>query len=428
LGKRHPTFYDATAVPAPERPALRGVVETETSVVGGGLAGLSTTLDLAERGREVVLLEGERIGWGASGRNGGFVVAGYPAGNLTLIDTVGRDTARTLFDLSRMGQALVSERIERYGFPGVAKTMGGLRCAMRGQDAVLERQRAVMADVFDVELDLWPGERVREVLATERYGGGLHNPNTFSVHPHNLALGLAAAAEGQGARLFDGSPCRKLVSKGAVKRVLTADGEVRAKTVVVACGGYIGGLNWPLAAATVPIATFVAVTEPLGPELDAAIATPYAISDLQMATNYYRRIAGDRLLWGGRVKAWEPGAGSIGRALGRDLAAFYPALRAARFEYVWSGLMSYLRHHMPAIGLLRPDVWYATGFGGLGLALTSMAGRLVASAIDEGDARWRHFERFGLPFAGGMLGRVPAQLLYWRAEMAGRLGQVTARE
>ena len=428
MGKRHQTFYDATVVAAPERPALRGVVKTETCVVGGGLAGLSAALDLAERGREVVLLEGEGIGWGASGRNGGFVVAGYPAGNLTLIDTVGRHEARTLFDLSRMGQALVSERIKRYRFSGVEKTMGGLRCAMRGQDVVLERQRAVMAEVFDVDLDLWSGERVRDVLATERYGGGLHNPSTFSVHPHNLALGLAAAAETHGAHLFDGSPCRKLALDGAVKRIQTAHGEVRAKTVVLACGGYIGGLNWPLAAATVPIATFVAVTEPLGPELDAAIKTAYAISDLQMATNYYRRITGDRLLWGGRVKAWEPGARSIGRALGKDLAAFYPGLRAARFDYIWSGLMSYLRHHMPAIGLLRPDVWYSTGFGGLGLALTSMAGRLIASAIDEGDARWRHFERFGLPFAGGVLGRVPAQLLYWRAEVAGRLGRVTARE
>ena len=177
-----------------------------------------------------------------------------------------------------------------------------------------------------------------------------------------------------------------------------------------------------------PIATFVAVTESLGPELDAAIAVPYAISDLQFATNYYRKLPGHRLLWGGRVQAWEPGARAIDKALRRDMAVFYPALAEARFEYVWSGLMSYLRHHMPAIGVLKDHVWYATGFGGLGLALTSMAGRLVASAIAEGDERWRRFERFGLPFAGGRFGRVPAQMLYWRAELAGRMGRSTARE
>ena len=126
-------------------------------------------------------------------------------------------------------------------------------------------------------------------------------------------------------------------------------------------------------AATVPIATFVAVTEPLGPELGAAIATFAAISDLQFATNYYRRVGEHRLLWGGRVKAWQPSRASIERALGRDMRAFYPGLAQARFQFAWSGLMSYLGHHMPAIGQIGPEVWSATGFGGLGLALTSMA-------------------------------------------------------
>lgn len=299
---------------------------------------------------------------------------------------------------------------------------------MRGHDDLLERQRAAMARTFGIDLDLWPAAKVRAVLATDRYGGGLFNPHTFSVHPHNLTLGLAAAAERQGARIFETSRCRSLALDRAEKRVVTDAGEVRAKSVVVTCGGYIGGLNWPLAAATVPIATFVAVTEPLGAELDAAIATRFAISDLQFATNYYRRVGDDRLLWGGRVKAWEPGPAAIGRDLKRDMAAFYPGLGEARFEFVWSGLMSYLGHHMPAIGQLADRVWYATGFGGLGLALTSMAGRLIGSAIDERDTRWQAFAPFGLPFAGGPLGRIPAQMLYWRAELAGRLGRVTARE
>ena len=376
----------------------------------------------------MVLIEAERIGFGASGRNGGFVVAGYPAGNLHLVDTVGQDQARVLYDLSRMGQLLLRQRIERYDFPGVQPRFGALRCALRGHDGLLERQQRVMSEVFGVDLDLWSPHRVREVLATEQYGGGLYNPQSFAVHPLNLALGLAQSAERQGARLFDGSPARSMQLDAPVKRVSTPQGEISARRVVLACGGYIGGLSWRISAATVPIATFVAVTEPLGPDLDAAIATFAAISDLQFATNYYRRVGTDRLMWGGRVKAWEPSSASIGRGLHRDMARFYPGLAKARFQYAWSGLMSYLAHHMPAIGQLRPDVWYATGFGGLGLALTSMAGRLVASAIDEGDTRWRAFERFGLPFAGGILGRIPAQALYWKAELETRAGRITARE
>ena len=428
MASRLPTYYDSTAVTAPIRPALEGTVETEFCVVGGGFAGLSTALDLAERGRDVVLIEAERIGWGASGRNGGFVVAGFPTGNLHLAEQVGPAAARTLYDLSRMGQALLAERIDRYGFPGLDKQMGALRCAMRGHAALLDRIKAGMSDTFGVELDLWPRERVSSLLATDRYEGGLFNPQSFAIHPLNLALGLAAAAEGRGARLFDTSACRGLDLDLPVKRVRTAKGEVRAKTVVVACGGYIGGLSWPLAAATVPIATFAAVTEPLGSELDAAISTPIAISDLQFATNYYRRIGGDRLLWGGRIKAWEPNASTIARDLKRDMTAFYPALAEARFEFTWSGLMSFLRHQMPAIGTLRDGVWYATGFGGLGLALTSMAGRLIGAALVEGDTRWQAFAQFGLPFAGGPLGRIPAQMLYWKAELESRMGRAATHD
>lgn len=127
LAPRQRTYYDSTAVAAPARPALRGVVETETCVVGGGLAGLSLALDLAERGHDVVLLDAERISWGASGRNGGFVAAGFSAGNLHLVETLGEARAKRLYDLSRMGQALLAERIARYDFPGVDKEIGGLR-------------------------------------------------------------------------------------------------------------------------------------------------------------------------------------------------------------------------------------------------------------------------------------------------------------
>ena len=428
MASRQTTFYDATAVSSPPRPALSGTVEADICVVGGGFAGLSTALDLAERGRDVVLVEAERVGWGASGRNGGFVAAGFPAGNLHLVERVGAAEARGLYDLSRMGQALLAERLERYAFPGIDKQMGGLRCAMRGHDALLDRIRTGMADHFGVELELWSREHVGSVLATDRYDGGLLNRETFTVHPLNLALGLAQAAETQGARLYDNSGCRDLQLDGAVKRVRTATGEVRARTVVIACGGYVGGLSLPLAAATVPIATFVAVTEPLGARLDAAIATTMAISDLQFATNYYRRIGGDRLLWGGRIKAWEPSPASIARDLRRDMGRFYPTLASARFDFTWSGLMSFLRHNMPVIGQLRDDAWYATGFGGLGLALTSMTGRLIGNAICEGDAEWRRFARFGLPFAGGPLGRIPAQMMYWKAEFDGRRGRVTAHD
>jgi gamma-glutamylputrescine oxidase len=175
--------------------------------------------------------------------------------------------------------------------------------------------------------------------------------------------------------------------------------------------------------ATVPIATFVMVTEPLGDRLARTIGVPYAISDIQMPTNYYRPLPDGRLLWGGRVQAWEPSVPRIAAALKRDMVAFYPDLATARVETAWGGLMPYLRNKMPSFGQLKPGLWYATGFGGLGLALTSTAGRLIAAGIAEGDDRWRLFAKFGLPFAGGSFGRVPAQLVYWRRQVAARMGR-----
>ncbi len=164
------------------------------------------------------------------------------------------------------------------------------------------------------------------------------------------------------------------------------------------------------------------VTEALGERLRKAIRVPYAISDIKIATNYYRPLADTRLLWGGRVLAWERPPADLARVLKRDMVAFYPDLAEARIEVAWGGMMPFTRHKLPVIGEIEPGIWYATGFGGLGLALTTTAGRLISGAIREGDSTWRLFAEFGLPYAGGKLGKLPAQLVYWRHQLAAKLG------
>ena len=171
-------------------------------------------------------------------------------------------------------------------------------------------------------------------------------------------------------------------------------------------------------------------TEPLGAHLEDAIRVPYAIYDNQVATNYYRPLHDTRLLWGGRVLAWQPSPERIAALLKRDMVRFYPALRDARVEAAWGGMMPFTRHKLPVIGQIEPDVWYATGFGGLGVTMTATVGHLIARAIVEGDETWRLFEAFGLPYAGGKFGKVPAQIAYWghqlRASLAaGRVARVT---
>jgi gamma-glutamylputrescine oxidase len=161
----------------------------------------------------------------------------------------------------------------------------------------------------------------------------------------------------------------------------------------------------------------VMVTEPLGDKLKAAIRVPFAVSDIQTPTNYYRPLADGRLMWGGRILTWQPSPDRLARALKGDMASFYPDLAQARVEVAWGGLMPFVRHRLPVVCRLADGVWCATGFGGLGLASTTMAGRLVAAGIAEGDDRWRLFSAAGLPFSGGVFGRVPAQFVYWRDAM-----------
>ncbi len=408
------SYYARSLVEPGNYPALDGEIETETVVVGGGLAGCATALDLAERGRKVVLVEAHDIGWGASGRNGGFVSTGVPTGIPALVRRVGLAAAQEIYKECRMGHALLRERIARYAIQCGPIQDGALRCNMARPSERLEELCAMMARDFDTQYEYWPRTRVSDALATARYSDGFFNPYTYCVHPLNLTRGLARAAAAQGGRIFENSPVTALVTSGDRREVRTRSGRIRAERIVLTCGGYVDGLHAVVSAATVPIATFVMVTEPLGDRLRRAIRVPYAISDIKVATNYYRPLADTRLLWGGRVLAWEPGAAHLARALKSDMARFYPSLADAKIETAWGGLMPFTRHKLPVFGEIEPGIWYATGFGGLGLALTTTAGRLIGAGIVEGDERWRLFARLGLPFAGGKLGRIPAQLVYWR--------------
>ncbi|MBV9568536.1 MAG: FAD-binding oxidoreductase [Hyphomicrobiales bacterium] len=416
------SFYARTLRERRAYSPLEGDLDVETLVIGGGLAGCATALDLAEHGHKVALVEARRIGWGASGRNGGFVSDGFPGGYPALVERAGIERARELHKLARMGNLLLRDRIERYAIDCGPVQDGALRCNMAGQSKSLAEFCDFMARNFDTHYTHWPRERLREALSTDQYADALFNPNTYTVQPLDVTCGLARVAAEQGAAVFEGTQVISLGSQGDRKVVRTARGRVRADRLVIACGGYIEGLHRTISDATVPVATFVMVTEPLGERLKKAIRVPYAISDIKIATNYYRPLADTRLLWGGRILAWERPPADLARVLKRDMVSFYPDLAGARIDIAWGGMMPFTRHKFPVIGEIGRNFWYATGFGGLGLALTTTAGRLISAAIREGDEAWRHFAQFGLPYAGGKLGKIPAQLVYWRHQIAAQFG------
>ena len=408
------SYYRSTVSPGARRSALDVEIDTEVCVVGGGLAGLATALGLRERGVSVVVLEARQVGWGASGRNGGIVTSGYSLPADRLVARVGLQHARELYRLTQDAVALMRRRIAHYGMDCGPIVDGGLYTSWFNDRDALLRRRDFLAENFDEQTELWPRERLREVLHTRRYYDALFSDRRFQFHPLNYSRAMADAAEARGAVIFEQSPVQKLDVEGSAKLVHTAAGRIRAAHVVMACGGYLGGLHAPLSAAILPVATYMIATEPFGEErIRSAIEVPYAIADNRFASDYYRALADTRVLWGGRISAMRSQPARLARFMLADLLKVYPQLEGARVASAWYGLMSYAVHKMPQIGRLSAGFWYAMGFGGSGMGTTTVAGELVASAIAENDDRYRLFAPFGLTPTGGIVGVAAAQLSYW---------------
>ncbi|WP_119458501.1 NAD(P)/FAD-dependent oxidoreductase [Rhodospirillaceae bacterium SYSU D60014] len=407
------SYYARTATPIPPRPPLSGDIETDICIIGGGLAGLSTALGLAERGKRVVVLEARRVAWGASGRNGGFVSAGFASGPEAVVKRVGRDHARELHALTRDAVRLVRRRIDDHAIPCRPVNFGALKAWWTDDPEAAKREQAYMAETFGVELEFWPRERLRGELVTRRYHDALYDPNAFHFHPLNYAIGIAAAVEAQDGAIYEDSAVTGMELDAPTKTISTADGWVRAKTVVIACGGYIDGLHPRLSAAVQPIATYVMVTEPLGDRLRTAIRSPYAIIDSRFDFDYYRPLADTRILWGGGITIRRTEPRRLARIMLGKLMKVYPQLDGVKVEAAWAGLMGYPTHAMPQLGEVSPGAWYCMGFGGHGMATTTMAGELIAGAIAEGDDRYRLFAPFGLNWTGGPAGLAAVQMVYW---------------
>ncbi len=390
--------------------------------MGGGLAGLSTALGLAQRGVKVILIEARRVGWGASGRNGGFVSAGFSLSSRQIVKDLGRQQAREVYDLSRDAVGLIRDRIAAFDLPGVPVIDGRMKVLRYHDPEYLARDRDFMSEVFGVESELWSRERLREVLLTERYHHALYNASGFHFHPLNYALGVAAAAESRGVEIYEDTPAVWLDLESPEKSVQTVSGSIRAKQVVIACGGYIDGLQPALAGATLPVATYVVTTEPLGEDIKRAIRVPYAISDTRLAGNYFRTVSGGRILWGGDITARTRAPRHLAKQMIADLVSVFPQLTGVQAEDAWMGLMGYPVHKMPQLGQQAPGVWYCMGYGGHGMAATTMGGELIASAIAEGDDRYRLFARYGLQWTGGrIVGAIAAQATYSYYQLLDRL-------
>ncbi|GGA75085.1 FAD-binding oxidoreductase [Arenimonas soli] len=408
------SFYRARSPAPPARAALAGRHEVHTCIVGGGFAGLNTALGLAERdNRDVMLLEARDIGHGASGRNGGFVFGGFSRGEAELLAELGPQRAQALYQGTVDAVDLIRRRIQRHAIRCDATDAGVIWANWFRDPAVLHGRQRLLAEHFGVEWQWLDREQMAHRIASTRYSEGLLEANALHFDPLAYARGLADAATQQGVCVHEGSPALSLDRDGSGWRVRTPDGEVHARHVVLACGGYLAGLRREVDAGVMPIATYVMVTEPLGPRLDEVLRTRAAVYDSRFAFDYYRPLPDTRLLWGGRISVLDRSPGAVRRLLRRDLLRVFPQLHDLQIERAWSGLMSYARHQMPQVGKVDEGLWLAQAFGGHGVAPTTFAGELLASAIAHGDPRWREMADYGLVSALKPAGFAGAQLSYW---------------
>jgi len=408
------TYYSPRSAAAAPRPALSGRLETEVCIVGGGLAGLTTALELARRGRGVCLLEARRIAWGASGRNGGFVGPGYSAPYRAIEGRVGADDARSLYRLSIEGARAVAANLEDLAVAGAERGDGLLSASRHEASAELQGRRDWLEREFGYRLEFRSRAEMREALVSTRYHQGLYNPEGFHFHPLNYARALGREIERLGGVIFEGSPTRALSRKGGVQVVVTPAGEVRAREAVIASGGYTGPLIPQLERSYLPIATYVMLTGPDEALIASAIRTTAGMGDNRRAGDYYRLVdGGRRILWGGKITTRTSEPRRLARLLRQTMVSTYPQLKDLPVDIAWSGLMAYARHRMPQIGRLPGGPWYCTAFGGHGVNTTAIGGRVVAEAITGESDRWRLFEPFGLTWNGALAGRAAVQATYW---------------
>jgi gamma-glutamylputrescine oxidase len=412
-----PSYYAASANPAPARAALSGDLSVDVVVVGGGFTGLSAALHAAEAGYSVALMEAHRVGWGASGRNGGQMIPGMRWGAGDLVKSFGRDRAARLISLANSAGYMVKKRIERHKIACDLRQGHFHAAAKPAHLDAMRRELELLQDLLAYESAaiVEPGD-VGNVVASPLYHGGFYDSEGGHLHPLNYALGLAQAAEAAGVQIFEGSAAVS-VDHGSPVRVATAQGLVTAKFAVLACDAFMGDLVPDLSAMTMPVANYNIATAPLGEAAaKALIPSGAAVSDSKFVLNYYRLSADNRLIFGGGEKYSPRPPADVAGFVRPYLEQVFPQLKGVTIDHAWGGLVGVTLNRLPQFGRIG-NSFYAHGWSGHGVLLTTLAGDLIAQAMRGHAERFDLFASLpGKPFPGGPLLRHPlyvAGMLYY---------------
>jgi glycine/D-amino acid oxidase-like deaminating enzyme len=374
------SYYAATVNHVTDFAPLNGAQEADVCVVGAGFTGVSTALHLAERGYKVHVVEANRVGWGASGRNGGQIIGGI-AGEKNIARHHGRDVEELFSELRWAGHEIIRERVDKYGIQCDLKP-GYLDVAIKQRhlrDFEADYERLEKAG-FPHELRLLSREETQETIGTDAYLGALLNMGNGHLHPLNLCIGEAMAAVSLGATIYEQSPVTR-IEKGARPRVVTEHGSVTADAVVLAGNAY-HFLEKKLRGIMFPVNSFIIATEPLSDDVVATInPQDLAICDPNFVLQYFRLSADKRLLFGARLNYFGDDPDYIMQRHRRKMAKLYPQLADVRLDYAWGGTIGVTLNRVPLLGRIAPNVFYSQGYSGHGVNVTHLAGRIMADAV-----------------------------------------------
>ena len=402
-----PSLYAATGLPQPERPALQGAIEADVCVIGAGYTGLSSALHLAEAGFKVVVLEAARVGWGASGRNGGQLVHSYSRDMDVIEARYGKQAAQTLGSMAFEGAQIIKERIERYNIDCHFKKGGVFAALTDKQVGHLENQQALWARFGHKDMTMHDAAESEKMTGSSRYKATLVDHSTGHVHPLRLAQGEALALEQLGGQIYEMSGVTK-IDRGEPAMVHTAQGQVKARFVIVACNAYIGELEPRLASRSMPCGTQVIATEPLGDRFPEILPTDFCVEDCNFLLDYFRLSADRRLVYGGGVIYGAREPHHIESIIRPKLLKTYPQLKNVRIDYAWTGNFLLTLTRLPEVGRLAPNIYFSQGCSGHGVTFTHLIGRVLSESIRGQSTRFDAFANLpSYPFPGGRMFRVP---------------------
>lgn len=406
------SYYAATANAFASYPALQESCLSDVCVIGGGYTGLSAALHLAERGYQVVLLEAERIAWGASGRNGGQLGSGQRRDQTTLEQLYGLDCAKQLWQLGEASKQLVKKLISEHGIgcdlkPGILETVH--------KKAWLDEERRNVEKLQQTyhypHVQFIERAELMTMLGTEAYWGGALDTDAAHLHPLNYALGLAQAAQQQGAKLFENSRVQRYQRQNGRWLIQTAQSNVTADHVLLACNGYLDKLEPRLAGYIMPLNNFILATAPLA-QPKSIIRDDAAVADSKYVINYFRLSQDGRLLFGGGENYTRHFPTDLKQFVRRYMLKIYPQLAKTPIDYAWGGTLAITLRRMPHLGQLESDLWFAQGYSGHGVGMATLAGQLLAEAISGTTERFDILARLPTPkLPGGRRLRWPLQTL-----------------